>query len=122
MIVLTRFSVTEVDASEFQVHAADALAALSERPGFLDGRLSRAVDDPTRWLLVTEWAGVGAWRRALSGYDVKLRATPLLARSLDEPSAYEDLIHVDETGTTTTTSDRASDAGSVGVGEAAGPG
>jgi hypothetical protein len=38
---------------------------------------------------VTEWESVGAYRRALSSYDVKLHATPLLARSLDEPSAYE---------------------------------
>ena len=31
----------------------------------------------------------GAYRRALSAYDVKLDAVPLLSRALDEPSAYE---------------------------------
>ena len=35
------------------------------------------------------WEHVGAYRRALSAYDVKLHAVPLLSRALDEPSAYE---------------------------------
>ena len=32
---------------------------------------------------------MGAYRRALSSYDVKLHAVPTLSRALDEPSAYE---------------------------------
>jgi hypothetical protein len=35
---------------------------------------------------------VGAYRRALSSYDVRVGAVPLLSRALDEPSAYETLI------------------------------
>ena len=38
---------------------------------------------------MTTWEHVGAYRRALSAYDVKLHAVPLLSRALDEPSAYE---------------------------------
>ncbi len=38
---------------------------------------------------MTTWEHVGAYRRALSAYDVKLHAVPLLGRALDEPSAYE---------------------------------
>ncbi len=53
------------------------------------GTIGRNVDDPTLWVLVTTWANVGAYRRALSSYDVKLHAVPLLSRALDEPSAYE---------------------------------
>ena len=40
-------------------------------------------------MLTTEWEGPGAYRRALSAYDVKLTAVPTLSRALDEPSAYE---------------------------------
>ena len=40
-------------------------------------------------MLVTTWENVGAYRRALSSYDVKLHAVPLLSRAIDEPSAYE---------------------------------
>jgi hypothetical protein len=35
------------------------------------------------------WRDVGSYRRALSSYDVKVTAVPLLSRALDEPSAYE---------------------------------
>ena len=47
------------------------------------------VDDPTLWTIVTRWENVGSYRRALSAYDVKLNAVPLLSRAIDEPSAYE---------------------------------
>lgn len=121
MLVVSRFSVADADGAAFESDAADALAALAERPGFVRGRVSRAVDNPSAWLLVTEWEGVGAWRRALGGYDVKLRASPLMARSLDEPSTFEDLHLVDATGSASRGSDRAADADVVAVGEAAGP-
>jgi len=93
----------------FQEAAADALAVLSERPGYRGGQLARAYDDPAVWCLVTEWESVGAYRRALSAYEVKVTATPLLAQSLDEPSAYEELALAGPGGTVqVVTSDRAS--------------
>jgi heme oxygenase (mycobilin-producing) len=89
MLVLNRFVVpSDADFVE-QAHAA--LAALAERPGYLSGRLTRALEDPTCWILATEWESVGAYRRALGAFDVKVHATPLLARSVDEPSAFETL-------------------------------
>jgi hypothetical protein len=68
-----------------------ALAVLRAQTGCEDGRLGRNVDDPTLWVMVTTWADVGSYRRALSSYDVKVGAVPLLSRALDEPSAFEDL-------------------------------
>ncbi|MCW2867614.1 MAG: hypothetical protein JWR20_1802, partial [Marmoricola sp.] len=68
-----------------------ALEVLAERAGFEDGRLGRNVDDPGLWTMVTRWRDVGSYRRALSAYDVKVHAVPLLSRALDEPSAYEEL-------------------------------
>ena len=57
---------------------------------------------------MTEWASVGAYRRALGNYDVKLYATPLLAQALDRPSAFEELLDVDGSGVVTRqASDRA---------------
>ena len=41
--------------------------------------------------MVTRWRDVGSYRRALSSYDVKVGAVPLLSRAIDEPSAYETL-------------------------------
>jgi quinol monooxygenase YgiN len=91
MLVLNRFVIEPETEDTFVEQGHAALAALAERPGYVCGRLTRALEDTTRWCLVTEWESVGAYRRALGGFDVKMHATPLLARSLDEPSAFETL-------------------------------
>lgn len=89
MLVVTRFRVPETDGETFRGDLHRARAALALRPGYLDGTLGRNVDDPALWVLTTRWEHVGAYRRALSSYEVKLHAVPVLGRALDEPSAYE---------------------------------
>ena len=89
MLVVSRFRVPVEEGESFRADLQAALDALAERPGHLDGTIGRNVDDPMLWVLSTRWEHVGAYRRALSAYDVKLRAVPLLSRALDEPSAYE---------------------------------
>ncbi len=89
MLVVNRFRVPVDDGEVFRAELATAHEALAERTGYVDGRIGRNLDDPTLWVLTTRWDNVGAYRRALSSYDVKLRAVPLLSRALDEPSAYE---------------------------------
>ncbi|MBO3738309.1 antibiotic biosynthesis monooxygenase family protein [Actinoplanes flavus] len=91
MLVLNRFSVPPETQDGFREQAHAALAALARTPGYRSGRLTRALEDPAEWILVTEWESVGAYRRALGAFDVKVSATPLLALSLDEPSAFETL-------------------------------
>ena len=89
MLVVTRYRVPAAEAADFHVDARAALDVLATRPGWLSGRLGRNADDPELWVLTTEWESVGAYRRALSAYDVKLTAVPVLSRAVDEPSAYE---------------------------------
>lgn len=89
VIVITRYSVPEADTEAFQTDAAAAVESLSRRPGFRRHRVARAVDDPGLWTVVTEWEGVGFYRRALSDFDVKINAVPLLSRAIDEPTAFE---------------------------------
>ena len=124
MLVVSRF-VLEADPEGFLERARAALGAFAERPGFLRGRVGRATDDPRAWVLVTEWAGVGDYRRSLSSYDVRVHATPLLALAVPEPGAYELLLATDPAGPAaapvTLRSGRAADAGQVRVGEASGP-
>lgn len=90
MIVVNRFRVLEAEGEAFRADLQRAHDALAARPGYLAGSLGRNVDDPELWVLTTTWEHVGAYRRALSSYDVKLHAVPTLGRALDEPSAYED--------------------------------
>jgi len=89
VIVVNRFRVPEDDGATFRADLQRAHAALAERPGYLTGTIGRNVDDPELWVLSTTWEHVGAYRRALSAYDVKLHAVPTLLRAIDEPSAYE---------------------------------
>ena len=91
MLVVNRFRVPEDEAEAFRDDLEAALAVLAQQTGYDDGRLGRNVDDPTLWVMVTRWQDVGSYRRALSSYDVKVGAVPLLSRAIDEPSAYEAL-------------------------------
>ncbi len=104
MLVVSRLSLPDRSVESVQALASPALQALSARPGFLSGRLARATDDPAQWVLVLEYDSVGAYRRALSAYDVKVHTTPLLALAVDEVSAYEVLL---DAAAGTSKSDRA---------------
>jgi quinol monooxygenase YgiN len=89
VLVVSRFRVSAADADAFRREMEIAHAALAARPGYQRGTLGRNVDDPELWVLSTQWEHVGAYRRALSSYEVKMHAVPLLSRAVDEPSAYE---------------------------------
>ena len=89
MIVVNRFRVDETQADQFRAEVQAAHEALAARPGYVGGQVGRNVDEPGLWLLTTTWENVGSYRRALSAYDVKVTAVPLLSRAVDEPSAYE---------------------------------
>jgi quinol monooxygenase YgiN len=89
VLVVSRFRVPVEDGEAFRAELAAAHAVLAACAGYVDGHVGRNLDDPTLWVLTTRWDNVGGYRRALSSYDVRLNAVPLLSRALDEPSAYE---------------------------------
>jgi hypothetical protein len=96
MISIVQFDV--IDEVEFIDRMTTALRVLAERPGYLRGSAGRSTDEPTRWVLATEWSNVGSYRRALGAYEVKLYATPLLAQAIDVPSAFEELLAAEPGG------------------------
>jgi quinol monooxygenase YgiN len=89
VLVVSRFRVPLGEGEAFRAELATAHAVLAQRPGYVDGQVGRNLDEPELWVLTTRWQNVGAYRRALSSYDVKMHAVPLLSRAVDEPSAYE---------------------------------
>lgn len=112
MLVVTRHRVS--DPEQFIADATAALGALAERPGCQSAEAVRAIDDPETFLLVTRWSDVGSYRRALSSFDVKLNAVPVLASAADEPSAFETILQVVEGQVSQFSGDLAPDAHTAG--------
>ena len=110
LVVVTRYVVPEAEGADFREHAREALDALRRQTGCRRGHVGRSMDEPQRWLLQTEWDTVGAYRRALSSYDVKVRAVPVMYRAIDEPTAYEVLVEGGPDGLSDAVSDRAAGA------------
>jgi hypothetical protein len=86
---------------------------LAARDGCRGVEVGRASDDPSLWVLSSRWESVGAYRRALSDYEIKVNAIPFLSRAIDEPTAFEVLFSVDAEGERAASGDLASDANTV---------
>ena len=121
LLVVSRFRVGDSERAAFLLDAGRALEALSEQAGCRAASIGQSTDESGLIVIRTEWTGVGAYRRALSAFDVKVNAIPLLSSALDEPSAYELVRHWTPEGLTVAPSGLAADAGAVGLGEASAP-
>jgi hypothetical protein len=91
MISIAHFDSAEPDFAE---RAQRALEALAARPGYVRGNFAHSMDEASHWVIVTEWENVGAYRRALGAYEVKLNAAPLLGEAIDMPSGFEPVITI----------------------------
>ena len=89
MIAIARFEVPLKRGVAFRTELEKVKAVLAEAAGFKSGAVGQNLDEPTLWVLTTEWENVGSYRRALSSTRAKLEAIPVLARAIDEPGAYE---------------------------------
>jgi hypothetical protein len=91
VFVVIRFRVGQAGQPAFVERLEAAVEVLSRQKGFVAARTGRNADDPELLALSMEWVNIGSYRRALSPYEVKLAAVPLLSEAIDEPSAYDDL-------------------------------
>ena len=123
MIVVTRHRIAAGAGREFLDAAQAAMAVLSGARGFLDAAVGRAADDGELFVIVTRWADVGSYRRAVSGTAAKMTVVPLLSTAVDEPSAFEVLGSVGGPSAWSVDgpSALAADAGWTRLGEAAAP-
>jgi hypothetical protein len=67
------------------------MTPLALQQGCLGIELGAATDDAELFAIVSHWASVGDYRRALSAFDVKAQSIPFLSTAVDEPSAFETL-------------------------------
>ena len=119
VLAVTRYRVPATEVTSFTDRARTALAALAQRPGHLWGAVARSTDEPELWTLTTRWETVGAYRRALGSYEVKLHAHPLMYLAVDEPTAFEELLVSAQGGALTEmASDRSPDADTFDLGDA----
>lgn len=115
-VALLRFRSRDVAA--LMVLLRESVALLATKEGFVDARVSRAIDDGALVTLELSWDTVGSYRRALSSYDVKVQVVPIMSQALDEPTAFE-VLHVrDARGAADATGALAADAGTVSLGSA----
>lgn len=121
LLVVTRHQVVPGTRAEFLEQARDALAALGEQVGYLSGCIAQSTDDADLFVIESRWVDVGSYRRALSSFDVKMRAIPFLYGALDEPSSFEIVVSRTPAGETTDRTGLADDARAVSLGEAAAP-
>ena len=125
LVVALRFRAEA--AADVAGHGADelisglreALAQFSLCPGFASGEVCQSIDDPHALMLMLRWQEVGAYRRALSRYYIKVAVVPLLSLAQDEPSAFEVATAADGHGIRDFGSLIAADAQQVRLGEAA---
>lgn len=117
LLVQSRFRVTQ-DRDEWFTRMRAALAVLAESTGFHRGWIGQATDDAELVTLTTQWEGIGAYRNALSRFEVKAEVIPLLSAAIDEPTAYEAVV-VQEAGEAKSfASGLAADHDAVGLGSA----
>ena len=118
LLVVSRFRVPAPERAAFLAAVETAMDTLAAQAGCRGISLGQSTDEGDLLVLRSEWDGVGAYRRALSAFDVKVHAVPLLSTAIDEPSAYEVVRHVDADGVHEAVSGLAADAGEVGLGSA----
>lgn len=116
-VVITRYRVEDFEA--WLPGARAALAPLVTQDWCIGGDICAAVDDPHLAVITTHWPSVGAYRRAMSSFEVKMHTVPLLSMSIDEPTAFEVIHHNGPDGEREFPSARAHDADSIGLGAAA---
>ena len=122
MLLLCRFDVPDDDAAEFTARAENALRLLTAQPGCTGGELCRATEDSTSWVLSVRFESVAAYRRSMSGFEVREQVIPLLSEArVDQPAAHEFVVTATGGTTERQVSMLAKDAYTVRPSEAGGP-
>lgn len=121
LVVISRFRVSVQGRSDFLQSMDTAIMILTRQAGCLAASLGQSTDEADLLLLRTEWAGVGAYRKALSAYEVKVSVVPLLSQAVDESSAFETIRTWDGHRLVSSASGLAADADGVRLGSAAAP-
>lgn len=117
MLVVMRFDSATAQTEtvrSMETRLEDLLAGLAASSGCELGWVARSPDDPRIWVVTSVWGEIGSFRRALSGFDVKIALGNLAPESVDQPSVFEVVLSHDRDGLRAHTTDRALDADTAG--------
>ncbi len=117
LVVVSRHRV--LDREDFAQRARAAIAVLATCEGFEHGAIGQATDETDLITITTRWTGVGAYRRALSRFEVKTEVIPLLSTAVDESTAFEVVHERFGDRVVDATSGRAADADVANLGSSA---
>lgn len=119
MLVITKHRVQSDQMSDWLKSAKSAILPLAACAGCLGTEIGLATDEADLAVVVTKWESVGAYRRALSNFDVKMQSIPFLSTAVDESSAFEVVYRNIAGEITEFEAARALDADEIGLGNAA---
>jgi quinol monooxygenase YgiN len=85
------------DQHAWLISAQEALVVLQAKSGFIKANVLHSADDPSRFVVQTEWQDVGSYRKALGSTEAKIGVWPFLADMHDEVSAFEELLQLTPT-------------------------
>lgn len=88
MFAIARFRVSPEGSEPFLQSLEAAHRALAACDGYVEGHIGSNTDEPGLIAMITRWRNIGSYRRALSNYQVKMVAVPILAQAIDEPGGY----------------------------------
>ncbi len=120
MLVITKHRVAPEEMRDWLDTAKAAIAPLATRPGCVSVQIGLATDEADLVVIVSAWESVGAYRKALSSFEVKAQSIPFLSTAIDESSAFELVFETRDGDAIEHAPARAWDADIVGLGDAAG--
>ena len=120
MLVVTKHRVPQSELRQWLSDAKRAIAPLAACAGCESVRIGLAIDEPDLVVVLSLWESVGAYRKALSNFEVKALSIPFLSTAVDESSAFEMVFEQVGEISNELPPARAWDADSVALGEAAG--
>ena len=87
--VIAQLVVPEGDRAQFDQGYARIGELVGQSPGFLSSELGQSTDSLQDLTLIHRWEGVGAYRKFLSRYEVKLEVIPFLSKFTKESVTVE---------------------------------
>jgi quinol monooxygenase YgiN len=77
--VIAQLAVPASSKAQFEQGYERMVELCSQSPGFLSSELGQSTDSLEDFTLIHRWSGVGAYRKFLSRYEIKLEVIPFLS-------------------------------------------